>query len=344
MATTPNVNGGDAVKKALALIAASIGVLAMGCGSNDTSGGASSSASTGKQLRVGYASALDPNDVADQMGLTMAGAKVTTLTDDSTVVAGLLRDSLDVGNVDFDAAIKARSSGVPLKIIYVAQMQPEYVLVGRPEITSLNQLAGKRVGFHAPGSQTDIFVHSLLKQKVPDQVDKVKFLALEESSRRAQALASNKLDAAALEAINFAALRSGGYHALGTWADLTGDAAGVRGTAWITTEQKYAADKQALTKLVTDLQKGYDQAYADKEAWLAAAKKAVPDVDQKLLPDVYETYTSEGMYPKSGKAPITPETFKTSEKFFRDLGGWKDEQSDKIVAYDIVKAGAGSAQ
>jgi ABC-type nitrate/sulfonate/bicarbonate transport system substrate-binding protein len=333
------------VRKALAVIATSIGLLAVGCGSNGGSGGGSASALPEKQLRVGYASALDPNDVADQLGLEMASAKVTTLTDDSTVVAGLMRDSLDVGNVDFDAAIKARSSGVPIKIIYVAQMKPEYDLVARPEITSLDQLAGKRVGFHAPGSQTDIFVHSLLKQKIPAQYDKVKFLALEESSRRAQALASKRLDAAALEAINFAALKQqGGYHELGTWADLTGEAAGVRGTAWVTTEQKYTASKPVLTMLVRNLQKGYDKAYADKAAWLAAAKKAVPDVDQKLLPDVYDTYTRQGMYPKSGQAPITPETFKTSEKFFRDLGGWKDEQSDSIVAYDLVKAGAGSAQ
>jgi ABC-type nitrate/sulfonate/bicarbonate transport system substrate-binding protein len=296
-------------------------------------------------LRVGYASALDPNDVADQIGLDMAGAKVSTLTDDSTVVAGLMRDSLDVGNVDFDAAIKARASGVPLKIIYVSQMKPEYDLVSRPEITSLEQLAGKRVGFHAPGSQTDIFAHSLLKEKIPAQYGTVKFLALEESSRRAQAMASGKLDAAVLEAINYAALKKqGDYHELGTWADLSGDAAEARGTAWITTAQKYASNKAALTTLVTNLQKGYHTTYADKNAWLAAAKKAVPDVDQSLLPTVYDTYTHEGMYPKSGEPSITPESFKANEKFFRDLGEWKDEQSDAIVAYDLVKAGAGSAR
>ncbi|MFG1710368.1 ABC transporter substrate-binding protein [Nonomuraea sp. M3C6] len=333
------------MRKALAVITVSIGLLAAGCGSSGTSGGESASAPAAKQMRVGYASALDPNDVADQLGLEMAGAKVTTLTDDSTVVAGLMRDSLDVGNVDFDAAIKAKSSGVPIKIIYVAQMKPEYDLVARPEITSLDQLAGKRVGYHAPGSQTDIFVHSLLKEKIPAQYDKVKFLALEESSRRAQALASNKLDAAVLEAINFAALKQqGDYHELGTWADLTGDASQARGTAWITTDQKYASDKTALTTLVTSLQKGYDKTYADKNAWLAAAKKAVPEVDQSLLPAVYDTYTREGMYPKAGEPPITPESFKTTEKFFRDLGGWKDEQSDAIVAFDLVKAGAGSTQ
>src|SRR5690606_8178185 len=133
----------------------------------------------------------------------------------------------------------------------------------------------------------------------------VQLLALEESSRRAQALAAGQLDAAVLEAINYAELKKqGDYHELGTWADLTGDASAARGTAWITSEEKYASDKDALTTLVTSLQKGYDQTYADKEAWLAAAKATVPDVDQSLLPDVYETYSGSGMYPKSGQPPI----------------------------------------
>jgi len=330
------------VSKALVRVfaAACLGLLAVGCGSDQ--GG---QPQADKQLRVGYASALDPNDVADQLGLEMAGAKVSTLTDDSSVVAGLLNDSLDVGNVDFDAAIKAKASGVPLKIVYVAQMKPEYDLVSRPEITTPEQLAGKKVGFHAPGSQTDIFVHSLLKEKIPAQYDQVDFLALEESSRRAQALSAGQLDAAVLEAINFAELKKqGDYHELGTWADLTGDASAARGTAWITTDEKYGSDKAALTKLVTSLQKGYDRTYADKQAWLAAAKTTVPDVDQSLLPDVYETYVGQGMYPKSGQPPITPESFKQTETFYRALGGWNDEQTDEIVAYDLVDTGSGTAR
>jgi ABC-type nitrate/sulfonate/bicarbonate transport system substrate-binding protein len=324
-----------------AIVAATVsGLVIAGCGGDDK---ASSGAVAGnQQLRVAYASALDPNDVADQMGLVADGAKVTTLTDDSAVVAGLLRDSADVGNVDFDAAIKAKASGVPLKIIYISQMKPEYVLVSRPEITSYEDLAGKKVGFHARGSQTDIFVHNLLEQKAPGV--KVEYLALEESSRRAQAMAAGRLDASALEAINLAALKQeGDYHQLGSWADLTGEAAGVRGTAWITTEEGYEKNKERLTTFVANLQKGYDQFYADKEAWLAAAAEAVSDVDQELLPDVYESYKGQEMYPKGGTPALTPEDFKTSEKFFRELGGWEDEQADDIVAFDLVDAGAGGS-
>jgi hypothetical protein len=70
----------------------------------------------------------------------------------------------------------------------------------------------------------------------------------------------------------------------------------------------------------------------------------VPDVDQSLLPDVYETYVGQDMYPKSGQPPITPESFVATETFYRQLGGWDDEQSDEIVAFDLVDAGSGTTK
>ena len=327
--------------RSVAVIAALTACLTVaGCGGDDTeapqAGGSSS-----EPLRAAYASALDPNDMADQFGLEDAGAKVQTLGDDSAVVAGLLRNSIDVGNVDFDAAMKAATAGVPLKVIYISQAKPEYVFVSRPEIASLDGLAGKKVGYHAKGSQTEIFARALIRQKAPDVYDKVEFLALEESSRRAQALVAKRLDATAVEAINLAQLKEeGDYHQLGTWGDLGGQAGSVVGTAWITTEEKYAKDKERLTQFVRSMQKGYDRFYTDKEGWLALAKEKLPDVEQRLLPAVYEVYKGQDMYPRSGTPSLTPETFAQNDAFFRDLGEWEDELSDELVAFDLINTGA----
>ena len=312
-----------------------------GCGGGD-SGGEEGAAAGSAPIRAAYASALDPNDMADQFGLDAAGAKVQTLGDDSAVVAGLLRGDLDVGNVDFDAAMKAATAGVPLKVIYISQAKPEYVFVSRPEIPSLDDLAGKKVGYHAKGSQTEIFARALIRQKAPQVYDDVEFLGLEESSRRAQALVAGRMDATAVEAINLAQLKQeGDYHQLGTWGDLGGQAGAVVGTAWITTEEKYAEDKEQLTEFVKAMQEGYDRFYTDKDGWLALAKDKLPDVDQSLLPEVYEVYKGQDMYPRSGTPSLTPETFAKNDAFFRDLGEWEDELSDELVAFDLIDAGAG---
>ena len=214
--------------------------------------------------------------------------------------------------------------------------------MSRPEIPSLEDLGGKKVGYHAKGSQTEIFARALIKQQAPDVYDDVDFLGLEESSRRAQALVAKRMDATAVEAINLAQLKQeGDYHQLGTWNDLGGQAGSVVGTAWITTEEKYAKNKQQLTEFVRSMQKGYDRFYTDKAGWLALAKEKLPDVDQSLLPEVYEVYKGQDMYPRSGTPSLTPETFAKNDAFFRDLGEWEDELSDDLVAFDLIDAGAG---
>jgi ABC-type nitrate/sulfonate/bicarbonate transport system substrate-binding protein len=331
------------VRSALSIIAAALTCVALAaCGGNSgsgSSGGGQNGSPAG--LRVAYASALDPNDVADQFGLQAAKAKVQTLNDDSAVVAGLLRGSIDVGNVDYDAAMKAKATGVPIKVIYVSQTKPEFVFVSRPQIGSLAQLAGKRVGYQAPGSQTEIFARNLVKEKAPAAYSKIKFLALAESSRRAQALVAGRLDGTSVEAINLAQLRQkGGYHELGTWADLSGQAGAVLGTAWITTEPFYNKNKARLTAFVKALQKGYDRFYADKAGWLSLAAKTLPDVDESLLPGVDETYKKQQMYPRAGSPAITPAAFKANDAFFRDLGEWDDPLSQDVIAYDLVNAGS----
>jgi ABC-type taurine transport system substrate-binding protein len=313
------------------------------CGSSGGSGGASSASGKASTngMRIAYASALDPNDAADQLGLDAAGAKVQTLNADSAVIAGLQHGSIDVGNVDFNQAVAARSKGLPIKIIYVAQTTPEYVFVGRPEVASINDLAGKNVGFQEPGSQTELFVKNIVKEKAAGIYKDVKFLALAESSRRAQAMVAKRLDASPLESINLAQLeKQGGYHQLATWADLSGDASKAIGTAWITTDKKYASDKARLTAFVRDLQMGYNQTYADKAAWVARAKKALPDVDASLLPSVYDIYVRRAMYPKSGTPAITPPTFLANERFYRTVGEWAKQQDDSVMAYDLINAGS----
>jgi ABC-type nitrate/sulfonate/bicarbonate transport system substrate-binding protein len=321
-------------------------LVAAACGGNDSSppaqsGGSGDGAPSAAGLRVAYASALDPNDIADQFGLQAAKAKVQTLNDDSAVVAGLLRRSIDVGNVDYDAAMKAKATGVPIKVIYVSQTKPEYVFVARPEISSLEQLSGKNVGYHAPGSQTEIFARNLVKEKVPGIYGKVKFVALEESSRRAQAMEAKRLDASSLEAINLAQLRKqGGYHELGTWADLSGSAEKVLGTAWITTEEFYARNKPRLDAFVKAMQGGYDRFYSDKQGWVDLARAKLPDVDQSLLPGVYDVYSKAQMYPRPGTPALTADIFKANDAFFRDLGEWEDPIKDDVIAYDLVNAGS----
>lgn len=334
------------VMTAIMAVALCVGLAACGGGGGGSSAGAEGNGESGgsastEGIGVAYASALDPNDVADQFGLKEAGADVETLNEDSAVIAGLQRGSIEVGNVDYDAAVSAVAENLPIKIIYISQTTPEYQFVAAPDIKTLADLAGKKVGYQEPGSQTEIFAKNIVKQQAPEIYDEVDFLALAESSRRAQAIVAGQLDASPLETINLAQLEEQGeYHSLANWSDLSGAAKEALGTAWITTDEDYEKNKAKLQAFVEDLQKGYNRAYADEKAWLSLAEETLSEVETKLLPAVYKVYVGENMYPRAGKPAITPAIFKANDEFWRSLGEWEKPVSEDMVAFDLVEAGS----
>lgn len=313
----------------------SAGLLLSACGGGDGGTGDSE-----KPLRVYYASSLDPSDMADLMGLAKVPTTVGTLKDDSAVVAGLLRGSVDVGNVDMQAALEAAGQDIPIKIIYVSAVSPEYIMVSRSDVSSLDDLAGKKVGFHSQGSQTEVFVKQLIEEKAPDIAGEVDFVALENSPRRAQALVGKKLDATSLETIDYAQLKKqGDFNLLGSWKDLPGESQDAIGNVWITTDEVYEKNESRLQDLVRALQTGYDEFYEDEQKWISVGNAELPDLDHSLLPDVYAAYKDMELYPLKGQSPLTEETFETSEKFYREHGGeWKEPISSDIVAFDLIEA------
>ncbi|MGH3927536.1 MAG: hypothetical protein ACRDTT_32535, partial [Pseudonocardiaceae bacterium] len=95
-------------------VLAAVLVLGAACGGDDGGGGGDGDGDGGETqpLRVAYASDLDPNDIADQFGIQAAGGEVVELTEDSAVIAGLIRGDVDVGNIGLTEAIKASQTGV----------------------------------------------------------------------------------------------------------------------------------------------------------------------------------------------------------------------------------------
>jgi ABC-type nitrate/sulfonate/bicarbonate transport system substrate-binding protein len=331
-----------------AVLLTAVLLLAAACGEDDggtdagAEGGDGGQAASTEGLRVAYASDLDPNDMADQMGIESAGAEVITLNEDSQVVAGLTRGDVDVGNIGFTEAIKASQSGVPLKIFYVSQRTFEFVMVSQPEITSFDQLAGEKVAFHEPGSGTEIEQRQLVRQHDPALEDEIDWVVLPESPNRAAALAAGEIAASSIEYADLLAIqKQGDFNVLGTWTDIEGSSADAVSTVWVTSEDYYNENKATLEAFAEELQKGYDKFYDDKEGWLDFASEKLPDVDRETLSETYDFYKEQGMYPQSGEPPITPELWASWNEFFTQIGEYEQPASEEIVDYDIVKSVAG---
>jgi ABC-type nitrate/sulfonate/bicarbonate transport system substrate-binding protein len=332
--------------KLLSLLMA-VGMLAAACGGDDGGGGGTEEGGGGEAastegLRVAYASDLDPNDMADQFGIESAGAEVTTLNEDSQVIAGLNRGDIDVGNIGFTEAIKASQSGVPLKIFYVSQRTFEFVMVSQPEITSFDQLAGERVAFHEPGSGTEIEQRQLVRQHDPALEDKIDWVVLPESPNRAAALVAGEIAASSIEYADLLRIQQEkDFNILGTWTDIEGPSSEAVSTVWVASERFHQENQATLQAFAEELQKGYDQFYEDKQAWLDFASERLPDVDRETLSKTYDFYEEQEMYPQSGEPPITPELWQSWNEFFTQIGEYDQPASEEVVDYEIVNAVAG---
>ncbi|NJL33275.1 MAG: ABC transporter substrate-binding protein [Chloroflexaceae bacterium] len=258
-------------------------------------------ASADNTLRVAYASDLDPADIADQMGLTNLeesyDVEVSYLAEDSAVVAGLLRGDIDVGNLDVTAAIKAFQVGVPLTVLMPANDAVEFVLIGQPGITSVEDLPGKSVAFHAPGSGTEILPRLLVAQSDTVSDEDIEWVVLPESPNRAAAMEADRIDVTALEFADVLTLREGGkaYEIIASFYDVAPEAIA---TVWATTADYAAANPEVLVDMGEALSAGYATAASDKDAWMSTAQEML-DIPEERLSETYDFYSGISMFPES---------------------------------------------
>lgn len=293
-------------------------------------------------LRIGYASDLDPADLAGALGVFAANAEITELTEDSAVIAGLLRGDLDVGNVGLTEFIKASQAGAPLTVFYTDQLRFEFVLVTQQEIESLDDLAGTTLAYHAPGSGTEILPRQLVRQHDPDLEDQIEWTVLPESPNRAAAMLAGRIDATALEYADVLTLEEeGDFNIIATWGDLSGPSSDAISTVWISSEQFFEPNRERLLEFTNHLENAYADFYADKDAWLEAGREHLPDVDEGRMSESYDYYNDIEMYATAGEPPITQEKWESLDGFFREIGEYEDPADPSNVAFDFMADVAG---
>jgi ABC-type nitrate/sulfonate/bicarbonate transport system substrate-binding protein len=257
-------------------------------------------------------------------------------------VAGLIRGNLDLGNIGLTEAIKARQAGAPIKIVFVAQKRYEFVMISQPEIKNLDDLAGKQVAYHAPGSGTEILPRTLVRQHDKALEDKIKWVVLPESPNRAAAMKAKRIDATALEFADVLSLQEeGDFNVIGRWGDIEGPSADAISTVWVTTDQYAEQNKERLTAVVKALQDAYTKFYEDKQGWVDFTNERLPDVGVERLEQTYDFYKEQEMYPVATEPPLTPELWKSLNEFFTQIGEYEDPQGDDMVDYEILNSASG---
>ena len=149
---------------------------------------------------AGEGQGAGPLFVAERAGFFAAedlDVKIRLLEGAKRVVRGLLDGEVLFGNLAAPALVEAAIEGAP--VVYITGGINQQFLVGRPGLTSVQELAGGRIGPGDPGQLGDLLSRFLVGQLTRQGIAGVKIVYGDGSSRaRVAALLEGRIDAAPL--------------------------------------------------------------------------------------------------------------------------------------------------
>jgi len=250
----------------------------------------------------------------------------------------MLAGSLDFGTAT-GAAINGIVNGADLRVVFAMSDKPAFELFAQPQITSLQQLRGKKIGVGGVGSLSEVILRQILSvQQIP--ADQVTFLALGQNSLTYTSLKAKIIDATMLQVPQNFLAQDEGFRKLAAAADFyrvvqgglaTAKAtitehpelvsktirATLRGLRVLKSERKYAVDlmKGPYLDFGTERERLSERFYdAAVQAYLMTGI-----VDDKLQREMIATASQRSKAPQ----PLAPErVFDFS--FARKAGGSKE--------------------
>jgi NitT/TauT family transport system substrate-binding protein len=124
----------------------------------------------GYRLRIPFSSygpGLFPLWVAKDKGLfakEKLDVELLYIATSPTIIQTMLSGEVQLSSSGQEAAMAANLAGADIVIIATGVIRPSFFLYTIPEITSVEQLKGKRLGISRPGSSTDFAMRFLLQK------------------------------------------------------------------------------------------------------------------------------------------------------------------------------------
>ena len=260
-------------------------------------------------LKIAYGLAGDPAAVGEAVAFARLrrekgiATQVTNLASPGAAVAAVVRGDADIGITGLNTATQAINQGAPLKAFLLARQRNEWLFVGNTRTVSA--LRGKRVGYQAPGTETEAFARVVLRRAGVGPRD-VEMTALPGSPNRASALIAGRLDGAWVEYVDYVRVlrRQRNLHVLSLARNLVKFSAL---NVYITTVDYLQDNRALLQRFVRGTLDGYDTLYkpGGRNAWLRIAKATVLEDDSSaFVRRVYDNYRRIRFWPER-KKPVT---------------------------------------
>ena len=167
-----------------------------------------------------------------------------------------------------------------VKLIAIDAVATDYIIVCQPEITSVDQLVGARLGINRPGDSGDSVMRAALRG-VGFDVEQAEFLQIGGTSARVAALLSGQIDCGPAHAAEaFTATDQGLTNLL-----LADEGIGPYPQTGLMTTDAYLNDNPELTQTVVD-------AFVDAQRWAAGSKDEYIELSHEVVEEISDDIRS----------------------------------------------------
>jgi ABC-type nitrate/sulfonate/bicarbonate transport system substrate-binding protein len=155
--------------------------------------------------------------------------------------------------LSFSPVLAAILQGAPLKFVGIVTEKPLHYLVARPEITTINDLRGKKVGVQRIGSTDQIVSEALIEAKgLPVKAVNLIVLGFDDAMR-VEFMKKGVIDATAAQPPTPMRLEHEGYHVLAGPSDLK---VGSPATGIAVTEKRLKDNPDEVRRLLRSIVRG----------------------------------------------------------------------------------------
>ena len=267
------------------------------CSSQDQGAGPAPSSSVAnvttpeqKSINIGYNVTLDPTFVPDLASYQCLEDKFSVKADVHTIkgapasITSLIAGELDITLSTLGAGINAVKEGQDIVAFVPSASAPYFTLMAPATVKKWTDLKGMTFGSTSP-SDSSYYTTALLLEKHGLSVDDVKWVTVQGSAARAQAMVGGKIDAGQVTVTEMLEVEKSS--SMRKWAAVGEHFPDLIFNAYWVTRDYLKKNPKTLSAFVTCLMTEHREAYDEK---LFATKA------KSVLPDAYEAETIKKAY------------------------------------------------
>jgi ABC-type nitrate/sulfonate/bicarbonate transport system substrate-binding protein len=195
-------------------------------------------------------------------------------------------------------------AGGGLKVIAAEVLGTDYVLMTTPDITSVDQLAGKKIGISEPGDISDSLTRVMLS-KAGVSTDDIDFTQIGGTSERIAALTADQISGGAAHvADGLTAAEASGLKPLANYLEFIP----VYAQRFVAAGDEWLEDNPNLAQLAVDkLIEANQWAAENKDEYIAMSKEYVEEMPDEIRSQVYDIFLENNFFaPDGGLDAIEP--------------------------------------